>query len=325
MQLLAYIAPADRAAALDAIERVVDEYDAAGDPVDEPAPVTEPLRPDALLAALAAGDAARVDALAAAWLPLLSPAEVVGAFGEAIVPSLAAAGHAPIGLSLLLRAGGLSTTLLRGPLRALAAQPTWRVDWHDHVHRNGDASLLYGTLRGAPYLGRPGSDFIYPLMAQAQRPGVADAILGPVVCDRYDVPAALHTVTRVAAWSMLHDDPSQAPYGWSHALTMPQGVLGLAGAGVTARTALAVASTFAVGFRLAHGTVPLPQRIKTVPLVRPVAETAATLAAAASRHHDAHLVKYTLASIHAAADDRAFAGLYMAAAQRLVDWWHADG
>ena len=53
--------------------------------------------------------------------------------------------------------------------------------------------------------------------------------------------------------------------------------------------------------------------------------SAGEVATAAALHEDAHLVKYTLACLHAAADDREFAGLYLAAAAHLVEWWRANG
>lgn len=325
VQLLSYIPVHLRGAAVDRIEWLRTEYAAAGEPVATPSDVDGPPDPAALLQAIAAGDQAAADAMAAAWLPTMSAPEVCGALAEALVPSLAAAGHAPIGMALLLRgghtAGPLPTTLLRGPLRCLAAQPEWRIDWHRGVDGRGRADGLYDALRAAPHLGEPGSNFIFPLMTQAQQPGVADRLLGPVLADRFDVPTALHTLTRVAAWSMIHDDPEQAPYGWSHALTIPQAVMTLAGAGVAARTALAVAATHALGFRVAYGAAPLP------PQIEPVAAraSAAELATAASAHEDAHLVKYTLACLHAAADDRGFAGLYLEAAATLVEWWRVHG
>lgn len=324
VQLLAYIPTTLRAPAVDRIEWLRAEYAAAGGPVDEPAVVGGPIDPTALLRAIATGDQEAVDAMAASWLPAMSAAEVCGALGEAVAPSLAAAGHSPIGLALLLRGAGtaeLPTTLLRGPLRSLAAQPDWSIDWHRDIVEGGRPDALYDALRAAPHLGEPGSNSIFPLMSQAQQPGVADRLLGPVLADRYDVPAALHTLTRVAAWSMIHDDPAQAPYGWSHALTMPQGVMTLAGAGVAARTALAVAATHLLGFRVAYGAAALPTRIEpAAPRV-----SAAELATAASAHADAHLVKYTLACLHAAGDDPAFAGLYLNAAASLLDWWRAHG
>ncbi len=316
-QLIPYVPVGVRQSARERIEWLAAQYANAGDPVLSPPPVVCQPDASALIAGVAAGDQHGVDAMATAWLPQWTASDVVGALGEALVPSLAAAGHAPIGMSLLLCDPRLPTTLLRGPLRALAAQPGWRISWHHTVRGSGDAERLYAALRAAPQLGRPGSDFIYPLMTQAVESGEAERLLAPVLTDRYDVQAALRTVTRVAAWSMLHDDQTQAPYGWTHALTMPQAVLCLAGSGVQHRTALAVAGTFALGFRLAHGTVELP------PVIRPT-QSAATwpeLAAVAALHEDAHLVKFTLGCIHAAEADPQFAGLYLDAAAHLVQWW----
>ena len=318
-QLLRYTLAGARQPAIERIEWLAAQYALAGDPVAAPPAIEGQPEAPALLAAVAAGDQDLVDAMAAAWLPQWTALDVAGAIGEALVPSLAAAGHAPIGISLLLRDPSLPTTLLRGPLRSLAAQPGWRINWHRSVRGNGDADGLYAALRAAPPLGRPGSDFIYPLMTQAVESGEAERLLGPVLADRYDVQSALRTVTRVAAWSMLHDDQNQAPYGWTHALTMPQAVFALAGVGVSERTALAVAATFALGFRLAHGTVELP------PVIRPTQSvaTAPELAAAAAVHEDAHLAKFTLACIYAAAADPEFEGLYLDAAAHLLDWWRA--
>jgi hypothetical protein len=319
-QLLAYVPSARVDDAAGMIEWLRTEYDAAGEPVATPAAQEGEPRPAALLAAIAAGDLDAVDALAAAWLPQLSGSEVCGALAEALAPSLSAAGHAPIAMSLLLRDPTMPTTLLRGPLRALATHPDWRLTWHAGVQGVGDPAALYGALRAAPHLGRPGSDFIHPLMSQAEQSGCAARILGPILADHVDAGTARRILGRVAAWSMLHDDPEQAPYGWSHALTMPQAVLMLAGRGVSGRTALAVASTFALGFRLAHGRTRLPERIEPVS----ARVSAAEVAAAAALHRDAHLVKYTLACLHAAADDPEFAGLHINAAARLVEWWRVE-
>ncbi len=320
--LLAHLPASRQADAIGMIEWLTDQYLAAGDPVEapvvvDPAPAGQ-LAPD-LVAALADGALDRVDALSVALLPQLPIPEIIRQLGEAIVPSLAAAGHAPIGLALLARVPtALPTTLLRGALRGIASQPLWRVHWHEHDRQDGDATLLAAALRATPMLGRPGSDFIFPLMSQVQDSGVAEQLLAPVLTDRFDVRRASATITRAALWSMVHDDPSQAPYGWSHALTMPQAVMSLAGAGVRPRTALAVAATFEIGFRAAHGRVTLPEVIEpgTTPDV-----SFAELALAASLHEDAHLVKYTLACMHAAKDDPEYAPLSLTAAARLHEWW----
>ncbi len=322
--LLPHVARARRADAAAMIVELADRYAAAGDPVDAPRPAelgTPEQAASRLLAAVRAGELDEVDALAAALLPTVSPAEAVGLLGEGLVTSLAAAGHAPIGFSLLGRVRPMLTTeLLRGPLRSIARRPEWQIHWHRDVTTVGNPELLYAAVRATPMLGRPGSDFIHPLMSQVQDAGVAAELLGPVLADRFDTAAAARALHRVAAWSMVHDDPSQAPYGWTHALTMPQAVMALAGAGVTPRTALAVAGTFTVGFRAAHGTVELPVEIE------PGAAPAATwteLLTAAAVHDDAHLVKYALAARHSADDDPAFETLYRSALAALVEFWRA--
>ncbi len=328
--LLAHVAPARRADAVAMIAELADQYAAAGEPVGTPdrgtttpVPTGPPEQLAArLLAAVRAGELDEVDQLALALLPTVSPAEAVGLLGEGLVTSLSAAGHAPIGFALLGRVRPmLGAELLRGPLRSIARRPDWQVSWHRDLHDVGEPSHLYAALRATPQMGRPGSDFIYPLMSQVQDSGVAARVLGPVLADRFDTAAASRVLLRVAAWSMVHDDRTQAPYGWTHALTMPQGVMAMAGAGVTPRTALAVAGTFAVGFRAAHGTVPLPEVLE--PGAAPDA-TWVELLTAAALHHDAHVVKFALAARHAADDDPAFEPLHRNAVATLLDWWAAS-
>jgi hypothetical protein len=327
--LLPYVGHTRRADAMAMIAELAERYAAAGDPVDdpqaEPAGVVGRTSPELaasrLLDAVRAGELDEVDARAAALLPTVSPAEAVGLLGEGLVTSLAAAGHAPIGFALLGRVRPvLSAELLRGPLRSIARRPEWQIDWHSDVQSVGDPGRLYDAVRATPRLGRPGSDFIFPLMSQVQDNGVAARLLAPVLADRFDTAAAARTLHRIAAWSMVHDDRSQAPYGWTHALTMPQGVMALAGAGVTPRTALAVAGTFIVGFRAAHGTVELPEVLEVGP--SPDA-TWTELFTVAALHEDAHLVKFALASRHAADDDPRFEPLYRNALASLVEWWNS--
>ena len=120
---------------------------------------------------------------------------------------------------------------------------------------------------------------------------------------------------------MLVDTPDHAPYGWSHCLTIPQAVLGIAPRLEDPDRALAVAATQVVAFRAALGRAPLPDRPPAgLPTVDPT-----ELATAAATSHDAHVVKYTLACLDAAAADPAAADLYLAAARHLLDWWTATG
>ncbi len=320
--LLPFVHADRRDDAIDRIDLLRRQYLDAGSSVPAPVAVAVddiPVAATQLLHAVAAGDLDLVDAVASALLPRLTAHEAIGLLGDGVVTSLAAAGHAPIGFALLARVQpALPVTLLRGALRSIAERPDWQVRWHLDVHAEGRPERLHDAIRSTPMLGRPGSDFIFPLMSQVQDTGVAADLLAPVLATRFDTAHAARTLIRVAAWSMVHDDPSQAPYGWSHALTMPQGVMAMAGAGVPPRTALAVAATFVVGFRAAHGTVPVPAVIDADD---PPQVSVADLATAAALHEDAHLVKYTLACLHAAADDPSHRALYLRAAAHLVDWW----
>lgn len=321
--LLAHVPPDRRDEAWAMIGRLADTYARAGEAVRDPVPTEgDPvLLAEVLAGALLEGDVDATDALAASLLARVTPAEAAGLLAGRVVTSLAAAGHAPIGFALGSRVRPvLPATLLRGALRGIAQHPDWQVRWHVTHRDHGDAGLLHDALRATPRLGVPGSDFIFPLMSQVQDSGVAERLLAPVLADRFDVVAAGRTLTRAAAWSMVHDDPAHAPYGWSHALTMPQAVMALAGAGVSPRVSLAVAATFLVGFRAAFAVVDLPDVMQ--PGSAPDASPS-ELATAASLHDDAHLVKYTLACLHAADDDPTYRPLYLSAAHHLVTWWNA--
>ena len=322
--LLEYVSNDVSCGALRRIDALADEYTVTGpaapDPVESAfGSVVEAV--EELAAALNRADLDRVDA-AVTWLAVrVSGSEAGPLLGEVVVASLAAAGHAPIGLHLLNRVaqGVLPVALLRGPLRELARHPNWKLTWFRSMQTGGGD--VAEALAAVPHLGRPGSDFIYPLMSQAER--VAPGLLGGVLDTEPDVAA--HTLSRAAVWSMLNDDPSQAPYGWSHCLTMPQAVMSLAGRGVEARTAVAVAATFVVGFRAAHGLLPLGPLDDATAAIRGRHEAPPVeqLADFASLHHDAHLVKYTLACIHAADDDPDWRPVYLHAAAFLADWWRA--
>ena len=190
------------------------------------------------------------------------------------------------------------------------------------------------------------SPFIYPVMSRVDRGGIAAGLLDPVT-GGHDVAARGRAVLRASAWSMLLEPGDHAPYGWSHCLTMPQAVLGLTDV-VDPSTALAVASTFVVGFRSAFAVQPLePVFPHDDPglAVADAIEAGPDAAAAAVWHHahptspevvgelatrasvqgDAHLVKYTLACLDAASDDRAHARLFLAAAASLSGWWAQHG
>jgi hypothetical protein len=199
-----------------------------------------------------------------------------------------------------------------------------------------------------PHLGLPGSDFVFPLVHQVDAGGVAAEAIAPHLGEGIDVAAAGRALLRVAARSMLHDDPAAAPYGWTHCLTLPQAAAAVARRSVDPVPALAVAATYVAAFRAAQGRGPLPDAAmadepppvpgagwrEALDAEPPVAAAAAwhapaeerralvaELAARAGTHPDAHLAKYVLACLDAAADDPVAVRLFLAAAAALVARW----
>jgi hypothetical protein len=329
-------------------------YGAAGPSVEEPLPV-DGRSPDELagdlVAALAAGDLDDVDRLASALGRRSAPDDLRRLLAEPVAASLAAAAHGSILLHLLSRVapqGEVTGAVLRGPARELARMPQWRLRWFEDPDEPIAGTPLADALLDVPALGLPGSDFIHPIMNQAEESGLAARLLTGALAAEPDPVTARRELARVAALSMLEEPPDYAPYGWSHCLTMPQAVLGLAGRGASRRTAVAVAATHVVGFRAALGTRSLDGRYEPPPpatsdLREAIAdgpdEAAATayhapeealsgvvteLATRASLHHDAHLVKYTLACLDAAADDPDRRRLHLASAASLSAWWAAQ-
>ncbi|MGD9752188.1 MAG: hypothetical protein AB7W59_14460 [Acidimicrobiia bacterium] len=351
--LLPWVRPERRGAALRRIMEIGNGVEAVGPPVQPAAMLTVDDPVDAagrLVGALRAGDLDGVDTAAAALARCCSATELPGLLVEAVLPSLAAAGHAPIFFHLLPRVaprGELPVELLRPLVRELARNPNWSLTWFRARRFDGDPDLERSLVE-LPLLGVPGSVSIYPLMEQVETSGVAARHLGSAV-RQTPIKDGARIVLRLAARSMLLEPPDHAPYGWSHALTMPQGALAAAPHCTDPRTALAMAATFLAGFRVALGTVdlrasyePEPPRgdlrraLTDAPRTAAAAvwhadpadhrDLAATLAGEAAGHRDAHVVKYTLACLDAAAADPAAARLYLAAAARLLGFWveHPD-
>jgi hypothetical protein len=326
-------------------------YADAGEPARAPARFDAPsLEAGAatLVAALERGELDDVD-VAAAWLGShATPAELRALLAEPVAASLAAAAHASILLYLFPRVasgGDISGRIVRGPARELARYPDWRLRWFEDPDLDATPSALGEALLDVPMLGVPGSDFIYPIMNQAEESGIAAKLLSGTTAGAVDVQQARRELSRIAAWSMLQEPPDYAPYGWTHCLTMPQAVMGLVPDAASPRTAVAVAATHVVGFRAALGRqqlrpdfAPGPPRIGDLDEAIGAGPEAAAafawhapdtdrddivteLATGASRHHDAHLVKYTLACLDAAGADPGHGRLYLAAAASLAGWW----
>jgi hypothetical protein len=345
------------------------QYAAAGDEIGEPAErrYENPARAARdLVAAIAAGEFDDADA-AAAWLAARLDAEsLVRVLADDVLPRLAAAAHGSIFLFHLPRVAPRSAAIartLRGLVRELVRERDWHLGWFRAAApsprgtsvaldpNDGDpraaaaaAATLTERLLAPPSPGDPGSPFIYPTMRIVETSGLAAQILrGPA--NALDVATASRTLARVAAWSMLQDEPAVAPYGWSHTLTMPQATLGIAHACHDPHAAIAVAATYVLGFRATLGRVRLdpawiPARATASDPLAALEGTPAEAASAAwhaarddrpmviealatraSLHHDAHLVKYTLACLDASRADPEAGTLYLAAAAYLSAWW----
>src|SRR5215213_9533884 len=294
--LLPFVRPEARDAARRRMVWLAASYAAAGRPVERTPPAEDLAIGDAadrLVAALAAGDLDDVDRYAAALGRRATPDQLRGLLAEPVAASLAAAAHGSILLYLLAQVaprGEVTGAVLRGPARELARMPQWRLHWFEDPDEPIAATPMADALLDVPALGLPGSAFIHPIMNQAEESGVATKLLSGVIGHRPDAVAARRDLARVAAWSMLEEPPDHAPYGWSHCLTMPQAVLGLAGRGASERTAVAVAATHVVGFRAALGAVTIhgnwrPPAPATTDLVEAIG--AGPLEAAASAWHAA--------------------------------------
>jgi hypothetical protein len=205
-----------------------------------------------------------------------------------------------------------------------------------------DADDLARSLAHTPRLGLPGNDFIFPLVHQIDGSGVAREVVEPSL--PLDIDAAADAILRVAALSMLGDDPQHAPYGWTHCLTLPQAVLNVTPLLADPTVGLAIAATYVAAFRAGEAAHDLDLRARPEPVAMdvfdaldaraPVAAAAVfhasdadlarivpELAARAGQHEDAHLAKYTLACIDAAHRDAEQRSLYLAAAASLGAWW----
>jgi len=352
--LLPFVRPTSRPLARRRLRLLGEHYAAWGRPVSEPSPDafdSPAAAADRLRAAIAAGDLDAVDP-PARWLGrAVAPSDLRALLADDVVRSLAAAAHGSIFLHHLPRIasrGEITGELLRGLARELARYPDWRLRWVDETELGvADSDGVFEAIATTPRIGEPANTFIFPLVSYVDTRGIAAAQLAGVTGGT-DVGDGGRALLRAASWTMLEEPGDHAPYGWTHALTMPQAVLGIAPAMRDPSAGLAIAATYVVGFRSALAREPLESRAPDDPGVAlaealtaspqvaaasawhrslvDAREVIAELASRAAVAHDAHHVKYVLACIDAAADDPAHRALHLAAAAALTAWWaqHPD-
>lgn len=343
--LLQRVPPRAREAARRRIAEIAARYAVEG-PEIESEPKRYPTEDAALAelsAALRAGDAEAVDGALLFLTPRIPGERLRAVLAEPVLPLLGAAAHAPILLMLLADAAARFpefSALLRSPLRALALQADRRLSWMEAAGEPAGpgTATLFDCLAAPPRVETP-SNGIAATMLATERDGYAGRILADATIG-VSVHAARRILLRVAALSMLLDDPTHAPYGWTHCFTLPQAILSLEDVTSDAVRVVRIAATHSLGFRATLGSVPLhfaPYRQISNICPRPSASDAAAMvfnADAAQRrairaqlveraaiHADAHLVKYTMACLTAADGDPQESALYLAAAAYLGAWW----
>jgi hypothetical protein len=344
-RLLPHVPPHGRAEARRRVAEIAARYAALG-PEIEPKPHGYPADDAALSdlpAALRAGDADTVDRALLFLTPRIPGERLRAVLAEPILPLLGAAGHAPILLMLLKDAAARFPefgALLRAPLRALALDIDRRLSWMDGAGEPDGRrpAPLFDRLAAPARIPTP-SLGIAPTMLATEADGYAARVLTDATVD-VTVHAARRILLRVAALSMVLDDPMQTPYGWTHCFTLPQAILSLKDVASDAVRVVRIAATYALGFRATMGSVRLryafapvrrigngpqdPSDAAAAAFGAPPAQRRAIRAQLVERaaiHADAHLAKYTVACLTAADADPEESALYLAAAAYLGVWW----
>ena len=150
------------------------------------------------------------------------------------VDSLAAAGHANIYFLLLVRTARSSRAalaLLRPLGREIARYPELRIEWLDDVSVPGVGGPDAGTQLADALAGHaPARPARHRLRVPDRAPGGCGRAGAAPSSSRTFPPISTvraRAIQRVAAQSMLQDDPTFAPYGWTHCLTLSQAAIGI--------------------------------------------------------------------------------------------------
>jgi hypothetical protein len=304
------------------IALIAAEY-AEGEEIPRPVPAFSSEREavEALISALRGADPDLADLAITSLADNMSVHDICAVLADEIAPCLGAAAHVPIllaGLPDACASFGNLSGLLRAPIRALAAEGRARLTWQGTVEASKDGpDSLFEALAHPPHVASP-HIFIVPTMLSVEANGFAASLLGKAT-QNLSADSARRELSRLAALAMLQDDPEQAPYGWSHCLTMPRGALALADYARDPSRGVRAAATYVLGFRATLGKVRLQEDLTLEPQLN-----VASLVARAASYPDAHLAKYTHACLISAAEDPPSRALFLAAADFLGNWWDAN-
>jgi hypothetical protein len=302
----------------------------------------------ALTVALRHGDPETADRAFVSLCATRDQDHIVEDLVDIVLPHLGGAAHGAIFLELLprFRPTGINPALMaRTLLGEIVHHADCRLRWFDRPRPEPARGVsLTDRLVSPTADNQPSSHFVQPTMALVDDAGLAHRTLADVT-HGLSIDDARRQLLPIAAMSMLQDEPTNAPYGWTHCLTLPQATLAVAHRSSDAQRAIDVAATYVLGYRATQSSGPIDPRWEPDPPSRFVDEVmyldpsaaAATawhaqphqrariaqqLVDHAAPHHDAHLAKYTLACFDAATQDPSNGRLYLAAAAYLAAWWH---
>ncbi len=297
---------------------------ATGEPVPPPPPlecgsVEECL--ERLVAAVSGADPEGADAAAVRLAAELTAGELAEVAAGELVTTMGAAGHAPILLASYRRRPDSDLRPFRGTARRLALGDDVAVmpRWVSPTGRDrGSVEEFTAALGG---MTSPGTA-PWGIFGWVSAAGESGAMAGVPELPDDEIEEGFRALFRVAAASMLTDDPEVAPYGWSHGLTIPVGIREVLDLHDRRREALDVATLVVAGVRHAHGKVDVSGAAVASGHDGPRIDEA-ELVGAACIGFDGHLVKYVQACRTAAALDPGYRDLYVRAADHLVRWWMA--
>ena len=287
----------------------------------------------------------------AQWIAGNVPVQsVVQHIGRIALKRLGAAVHLPIYLGLLARlgpgAGSESRRFLPGFVRALTADKHLKlVGGFSRASKkiSPKTTNLTTLMQNAKKIAKPAQSGIAPLVSASEKhiAGARRKTLQMVKPDE-----AFRDLFRMSARWMLQCDADLAKYGWSHAMTIPQGLWAMENFVENKQDCLDLASAVVFAYRKVYARKInqswRPQRSTTERFVDALnrdddaigwawyaspaqfREIQTTLASEASKRNDAHLVKYVLACLDLTAFDPAETRLYHAAATQLLMYWMRD-
>ncbi len=133
----------------------------------------------------------------------------------------------------------------------------WQLRWFDQPWPEATSGAsLTDRLVSPTADGEPSSHFVQPTIALVDDTGLAHRTLADVT-RHLSIEDARYQLLPIAAMSMLQDEPSNAPFGWTHCLTLPKAALAVAHRASDAQRAVAVAATYVLGYRATQSSGPI--------------------------------------------------------------------